>query len=90
MQQSTRISFHPIDGIPVQGRKRCFPISLQELTHANDHIQGRPHFMSGRSDQVTTSANLLLRCGKISRELGNLLARGFRRRGLRRAGYALL
>jgi len=46
VQQSTRISFHPIDGIPVYGRKRCFSISLQELTHANDYIQRRAQFVA--------------------------------------------
>jgi hypothetical protein len=46
LQQSTRISFHPIDGIPVYGRKRGFAISLQKLTHADNYIQRRAQFMA--------------------------------------------
>jgi hypothetical protein len=46
VQERACISLHPIDGIPVHGRKRCFAITLQKLAHANDYIQRRAQFVT--------------------------------------------
>ena len=41
LQQGTRVSIHPIYGIAMHWRQRCFLVTLEELADSDDHVQGR-------------------------------------------------